>query len=141
MPIYLDLSNLIIPKIVIQNKYFGGTAAFKQKYYAATNRNQEDNELFCLVKMNADEFDLQDLVSNGLSFDSEIMESSDFCIINRYGNPFWKVNWIAYNSAFAWHQKANKDQVNKAKYIGEQMTMDQIAQELEAGNNLLQTIK
>ena len=141
MPIYLDLSNLVIPKIVIQNKYFGGTAAFRQKYCTKANRNQEDNELFCLVKMNADEFNLQDLVRNGLSLDSEIMESPDFCIINRYGNPFWKVNWIDYNSAFAWHQEANKDAVNKAKHIGEQMTMDQISQELEAGNNLLHTIK
>jgi hypothetical protein len=141
MPIYLDLSNLIIPKIVIQNKYLGGIEGFKQKYYTPVNRNQEDNELFCLVKMNADEFNLQDLVRNGLSFDSEIMESPYFCIINRYGNPFWKVKWISYNSSFAWHQKANKDDVNKAKHIGEQMTMDQISQELVAGNNLLQTIK
>lgn len=43
--------------------------------------NQEDNELFSLGQMNPDQFEIESIISKGLSYDSEKQHSDDFTII------------------------------------------------------------
>jgi len=69
-PVYLHISNLIIKKEAIAEKYNGGLEKFRKDYNIPESEiNQEDGSLFSLGKMNPDEFDIEKLLQNGLSFD------------------------------------------------------------------------
>jgi len=47
--------------------------------------------LFSLVKMNADEFDIDELIDNGLSYNDNVQTSNDFAIYSKYGGAFWEL--------------------------------------------------
>ena len=87
MPICIDIFSLILDKKVIAQKYHGGLAQFRIDYHIpASEINEEDDELFSLRQMNADEFDLAALVAKGLSYDDKLLRSDDFTITCRYGD-------------------------------------------------------
>jgi hypothetical protein len=90
--------------------------------------------------MNADQFDIDHLISSGLSFDVENQKSEDFTIVYRYGNNFWELNWLEHNSVFAWHIETNNKLKLKMTEICE-MNVDDIEIQMEKGNNLLWTIR
>jgi hypothetical protein len=141
MPVYLHIFNLIIDKQSVIEKYSGGVEQFRIDYDIPLSEiNQEDDELFSLGGMDVDQFDIDRLVSSGLSFDIEKQISNDFTIIYRYGDIYWEVNWLKNNSVFAWHIDVNSDLKLKMDEISN-MSMGYINQQIEKGNNLFRTIR
>ncbi len=140
MPIYIYLANLIIEKKTVEKKYKGGVAKFRKDYLSRTPTNsQEDDELFSIARMNRDEFEIDNLVDNGLHFDEKTWTSTDFVIILRYGSYLWKLDWIEDNNVFAWHKECNPKLINRANVIAE-TTFDDIQKAFERGEQLLDTI-
>ena len=104
MPVFINLSILVVDKKAIKKKYIGGLSAFKDNYYwGEDTNNQEDDELFAIASMNSDDQDIEELVSKGLSFDVNSQKSEDFTIVNRYGGALWPVSWLQHGYSFAWH--------------------------------------
>lgn len=141
MPVYLDIFNLIIDKKAVVQKYSGGIEQFRIDYGIPQSEiNQEDDELFLLGQMEPDEFDIDRLVSKGLSYDTDRQQSDDFTIVYRYGEFFWDVKWLKHNRVFAWHIDVSGDLKLKMDEISN-MTMDDIIKQSEKGNNPLKTIR
>ena len=141
MPVYLHIFNLIINKKAINEKYAGGVEQFRIDYEIPLSEiNQEDDELFSLGQMNADQFDIDSLKSKGLSFDNDKQKSDDFTIVYRYGELFWDVKWLKHNRVFAWHLDTSPDLISKMEGICK-MHVDDIMKEMDNGNNLLKAIR
>jgi hypothetical protein len=141
MAIYVHIYNLIIRKHAVIEKYLGGIEQFRIDYNLPSSEiNQEDDELFSLGQMNADQFDVDSLISKGLSFDAAEQKSDDFVILYRYGDLFWEAKWIEHNKVFAWHIKTSSEILLKVDEISN-MTMDDISEQFEKGNNLFKTIR
>lgn len=141
MAVYVDLCNLIIDKQSVIEKYDGGLVQFRLDYnIPASEVNQEDDELFLLAKMNADEFDIDALVAKGLHFDYEKYQSKDFTILPRIGDFLWETDWLHHNRVFAWHVNTSQKVLAKVHEISN-LTMDVIQEEIEKGNFLLKTIR
>lgn len=141
MAVYQHIFNLIISKKRRNRKYTGGIEQFRKDYNIPSSEiNQEDDELFSIARMNADEFDIDSLISKGLSFDIEGQKSDDFTIVYRYGDIFWDVKWLKNNKVFAWHIETSSDIVLKVDEISN-MTWDYINEQMKKGNNLLKTIR
>ena len=125
MPIYIELANLIVDKESIKSKYIGGIEAFRDYYIVnGGEKNQEDNKLFSISRMNPDEFDLQHLIENGLSYVEVDRRSDDFVIVSRYGGCLWEVDWLCNNSVFAWHTDCEKQVVARLREISEMPAND-----------------
>jgi hypothetical protein len=132
---------LIIDKKAVIKKYSGGIEQFRIDYEIPLSEiNQEDDELFSLGQMYDDEFDIDSLISKGLSYDSGEQKSDDFTIIYRYADFVWHVNWLQHNRVFAWHVDTSPDLKLKMDRICN-MTMDEITKQMENGKNLFETIK
>ena len=85
MPIYIDIFSLVLDKKIIAQKYHGGIHQFRIDYHIPESEiNEEDDELFALGQMNADEFDIDALVAKGLSYDEAQQRSDDFTITCRW---------------------------------------------------------
>jgi hypothetical protein len=141
MPIYLHLANLIVDEKAINNKYYGGIKAFRKKYIKKSlPYNQEDNQIFSISKMNADEFDIDELTSNGLSFDEKNRYSNDFVICLRYGGFLWSVEWLSENRIHAWHINCEVESKNWVERISK-MSFDEIVEMSQSGFDPLITIK
>ncbi|CAN1495105.1 hypothetical protein MCERE19_00318 [Spirosomataceae bacterium] len=141
MPVYLNVFNLIINKTAIYEKYVGGVEQFRIDYGIPLSKiNHEDDELFSLGQMNADEFDIDSLKSKGLSFDNDKYESDDFTIVSRYGELSWDAKWLKYNRLFAWHIDTSPDLISKMEGICKMRVAD-IMTEMENGNNVFKTIR
>ena len=142
MPIYLDNANLIFSKAIIEVKYAGGCEQFRNDWKIdSSSVNDEDDELFTLVAMNVDEFNLDLLLEKGLSFDSEKQRSTDFVAVGRYEGALWDTNWLKANATFAWHVNCKKQQEERAIEISEHMTIDVIEELLNKGIEVLKTIR
>jgi len=140
MPTYIELANLVIPKSTVDNKYSGGVDRFRTDYNIhGDNRHQEDDLLFSISGMNCDEYDVGELVEKGLDYDDENNTSHDFTILSRYGGCLWKVDWLEFNSMFAWHINTEKEKINIARKRNE-LTMDIISEMFESGLNPFNTI-
>ena len=141
MPVYLDIFNLIVDKNAVIEKYAGGINQFRIDHDIPLSKiNQEDDELFSLGQMNDDQFDIDHLVSRGLSFDVINQKSDDFTIVYRYGANFWDVNWLEHNSIFAWHVATNTNLKLRVDEICAMYVAD-IRIEMDKGNNLFWTIR
>jgi hypothetical protein len=141
MATYVHIYNLIIRKQAVIEKYLGGIEQFRIDYNIPSSEiNQEDDELFSLGQMNADQFDVDSLLSKGLSFDADQQKSDDFVILYRYGALFWEANWIKHNKVFAWHIETSSEILLKVDEISN-MTMDDISEQFEKGNNVFKTIR
>ena len=137
MPIATELTNLLIPKDVVSKKYLGGKSQFIQDFNIndSNNRHSQDDELFSIAAMNADEYDIDTLVKKGLEFKTD--SSNDFVICSRYGGFYWNVDWVEGNYMFIWHKKASQSKVERAIHIGTKMTMDKIAEMVEENPSFL----
>jgi len=137
MPIATELTNLLIPKDVVSKKYFGGESQFIQDFNIndSNNRHSQDDELFSIAAMNADEYDIDTLVNKGLEFKND--SSNDFVICSRYGGFYWNVDWVEGNYMFIWHKKASQSKVERAIHIETKMTMDKIAEMVEENPTFL----
>lgn len=141
MPIYLNIYNLIIKKDTIIEKYIGGLEQFRMDYQINNSEiNQEDDELFAIGAINLDEFDIDDLILNGLSFDNNNQSLNDFTIIYRYDNSLSEVNWLKHNRVFAWHIETSNISLALVNQISE-MSMDKIGELIVNGKNPLKTIR
>lgn len=140
MPVFIHLANLIIPKSILEEKYPGGVSKFRKEYKIdEENNHQEDRELFNLAAMNSSEFDILDLMENGISYDSKTIFSEDFTIIHRYGGTAWEPRWLRYNAVFAWHKTADEKAIQKAEEIAN-VTVDKIAEAFDRGEKPWETI-
>ena len=139
MPIAIELVNLLIPKDLVAKKYLGGESQFIQDFNIndSNNRHSQDDELFSIAAMNADEYDIDALKSRGLEFNSEASSSNDFVIYSRYGGFYWNVDWIEGNHMFIWHKRATQSKVERAIHIETKMTMDKIAEMVEESPTFL----
>ncbi len=141
MPVFINLSILVIDKKAIKKKYIGGIEEFKKNYrWDEDSNNQEDDELFSIASMNSDEHEITELTSKGLSFDASSQRSDDFTIVNRYGGAEWTVSWLQHGYSFAWHIDADENFIARAKAV-DKMTMDRAAELFEEGNNPFHTIR
>lgn len=141
MPVYVYFSNLLVLKSAVEQKYSGGIPGFRHDYaIGEDNNNQEDRELFSISTMNSDEQDIFELVSKGLHYDYENHCSDDFVILPRYGDFFWSAPWAKHNGVFAWHVEADEASVSKARKISEEMTVEDIAELFDQGENLFAAI-
>ena len=141
MPVFINLSILVVDKKTIEKKYKGGISAFRENYYwGEDTNNQEDDELFAIASMNSDDQDIEELISKGLLFDNALQRSDDFTIVNRYGGAEWPVSWLIHDSTFAWHVEADESLIKKAKAV-ENMNMDEIGALMDAENNPFKTIR
>ena len=131
MPIAVELTNLIIPKDVISRKYHGGQEQFIEDFRVndPASRHSQDDELFSIAAMNADEHHVDFLLEKGLSYENN--SSKDFVICSRYGGFYWTVDWVEGNSMFIWHKNTSKIKIDRAVYIETKMTMDKISEKLD----------
>ena len=142
MPIYIHLANMIVDKKIIDTKYYGGCNQFRIDWdIDAGIYNQEDDELFGVARMNADEFDIEKLIQGGLEYKEDTENSNDFVIITRYGGALWQTDWLDNNGIFTWHSNCIQEQKDRAIYVGEIMTMQEVVDLGEKGVNVFQTIK
>lgn len=142
MPTYIHLANFVFDKAIIEKKYKGGCAQFRKDWnITGENYHQEDDELFSVAAMNIDEIDMDALTAAGLEVNEDLSFSNDFVPISRYGSAHWKSDWLAQNGTFAWHKNAKQAQIDRAKFIGEEMTMDKIDELAEQGIDVMDTIK
>jgi hypothetical protein len=141
MPVYLHIFNLIIDKKAVIQKYAGGIEQFRIDYEIPLSEiNQEDDELFSIGQMNVDQFDINSLISKGLSYDIGGQKSDDFTIIYRHADFVWDVNWLKHNRVFAWHVNTSPNLKLKMDRVCN-MTMDEITKQMDKGKNLFKTIK
>ncbi|MBK8819388.1 MAG: hypothetical protein IPN49_09975 [Saprospiraceae bacterium] len=141
MPVYIDLTILVVDKKTIEKKYKDGISAFRENYYwGEDTNNQEDDELFAIASMNSDDQDIEELISKGLLFDNALQRSDDFTIVNRYGGALWPVSWLEHGYSFAWHVDAKEHFIVKAKAVDE-MTMEKIGELYDEGINCFSTIR
>lgn len=142
MPTYIHLANFVFDKAIIEKKYKGGCAQFRIDWgIEGENYHQEDDELFSIARMNIDELNIDNLTDAGLDVNDDITFSNDFVPISRYGGAFWKTDWLAENGIFAWHKNAKQTQIDRAKYIGGEITMDKIDELADQGVYVMDTIK
>jgi hypothetical protein len=139
MPVFIHLGNLVFSKSIIEQKYKGGCAQFRKDLgIDEMEVNQEDDELFCVA---ASELGIDYLEREGLHYNRPNNISTDFSSVDRYGGAEWEVDWLEYNSSFAWHVHCKPEQREKAKYIGEKATLDEVAEAFDRGINMFATIK
>ena len=142
MPVYLHTANLIVHKRSVEARYSGGIEQFRKDFdLSADGYDQEDGLLFCICRMNLDEFDIKALVSNGIQYDHLSGSSADFTLYGRLSGFTWQVTWLEDNTVFAWHKDDRPELIKRAKYVGEEMTMDVIMQLREEGVNPFDVIK
>lgn len=142
MPTYIQLANFVFDKKAIAKKYKGGCAQFRKDWkIEGENFHQEDDELFAVAAMNIDEIDIAKLTAAGLEVNEDLSFSNDFVPISRYGGAHWQTDWLEANGTFAWHKNAKQAQIDRAKFIGEEMTMDKIDELAEKGIEVMDTIK
>lgn len=140
MAVYLHISNLIVHKKSIAERYIGGIAQFKKEFnFSPSEINQEDGQLISLAQINPDEFDIEKLLANGLRFDKDLQFSNDFVLVYRYGDESWKVDWLDHNKVFAWHKNSNSMELERVNKISN-MTMDNIEKLMENSENPLDAI-
>ena len=135
MPLYIHLTNLIIPKSEVQKHYKGGLTAFRERFFWEGCRNQEDDELFGIAAMNPDELPIDHLKDNGMQ---PVFVAGNYDIVFKYGAKS-SVKWLTVKTPFLWHKDCSPYQKEKALSVNT-LTMGEIAQEAEKGNNLLATI-
>jgi hypothetical protein len=116
MRIYLHLTNFIVDKNAVSSKYLGGIDSFRQRYIVESEPyNQEDNHLFSITRLNVDEFDVNDFVENGLSYDELGQNSTDFTIYTRLTGLLWQVDWLRENRIFAWHIGCDEEEIKEVE--------------------------
>ena len=141
MPVYITLSNLIIKKEAIHQKYKGGLSQLKADFsYKDEENGQEDNMLINLRSMNADDHDIEKLMQGGLSFDEENQHSDDFVIRPRYGGCLWEAPWLDDNRVYAWHKEDNPEHIKEAIRKGE-IPLRDISAMYDKGLNPFEAIK
>jgi hypothetical protein len=141
MPIYLNLANFIVDKKAIENHYTGGLEAFRAFFEKDFGFwKQEDNQLFSLVRMNYDEFNIDHLIDNGLFFDEEKQHSNHFVMYQRHHGFFWQVDWLKDNRVFAWHVDSNEKEIAEVNRISN-MTLDEIHEVRLKGRELFNAIR
>ena len=136
MPIYVQLTSIVVPKEVLKTKYAGGITKFKEDYrFDRSELHQEDDLLISIAYMNPDELEIELLVERGLSFEEFPKPNSvDFSVITRYGGLCWVNDTLTTNSVYVWHNNTPKNQIKSAQKISTKF-MDVVMDELDNGIN------
>ena len=133
MPIIIDLSNLVVPKDIVAQYYEGGVEQFRKDYINEDYpRNEEDDELFSLCKMNPDEFNLTNLIDKGFIYHTETQTSKHFVILQKYVGMLWEVDWLKLENWYFYHINCSQAQKDKVHYFMNEVLLDDIVAEAEA---------
>ena len=133
MPIVIDLSNLVLPKDTVAQYYEGGVEQFREDYINEDYpRNEEDDELFSLSKMNPDEFNLSKLMDKGFNYDTETQTSKHFVILQKYAGMLWEVDWLKLENWYFYHINCSQEQKDKVHHFMNEVLLDDIVAEAEA---------
>lgn len=124
MPVYVNHSQVIIRKSLIEDKYPGGVLKFKTETgFTSVPRNVEDKELLSFAAMNSDELELNILAKHfdyNLDEDNQLVHSNDFVIVERYGGKLWSCDWLDCDSdrypTFCWDVSADKVSIDAVKW-------------------------
>ncbi len=100
MSIKLIFYNIIIPKIILEEKYNGGIESFKKNIPNKTF--QEDNELVSVGFMSPHDVEwyCSELNKNGLEYNNGC--SSDFVVFAQFFGTQWNVDWLDYDRHHCW---------------------------------------
>ena len=140
MPVFIHLSNLIVDKEAIKQKYKGGVDQFRLDFQNYNSLFQEDLELFSLAAMNSGDFSFDKLLEGGLHYYEFSQRSDDFVILDRYGGCHWQVDWLGHGAVYAAHANCSINHIIMAVQL-ECLTTNDIVRMREAGFNPFVTIK
>lgn len=142
MPIYLYTGNAIFEKQTIEQKYFGGIAQFLKDHESqlANETLFEDDELFVLHTMGADETIIDFFTSKGLVYNEASQSSEDFAIFDRYSGHLWSVDWLEDNEMYCYHKLCKPEQKGKADAMIN-IAVDILSAAFEKGENPFAPIK
>ena len=140
MPIYIRLSQLIFKKSIVEQKFPGGVEKLKAMYKYDPAKHSivsvgsyptgeffEDSDLISFTAMNSDELDLSGIVDHFqlvTNEEDEIISSTDFVILERYGGRMWDCDWLKDNTLFIWDVAASAEAVKELERRSA-MTMDE----------------
>lgn len=142
MPIFIHFANLIIPKAIVRAKYPGGEEQFRMDNdFSNKSYNQEDDELFCIVRKFIHEFDIGALIQRGFDYDRQNHFSNDFALLPQKGKPPWQPEWLKTNGVFAWHDSTPSQLIDQANFIAFELDAATIQRSAELGVNLLLPIR
>ena len=126
MPLFLHPSNLVIPKVILAEKYTGGIEQFKIDFkYNSSLYNQEDEALISICAINKEDFNLELLITKGLQFSAENNDSEDFVIINRHGGAQWFFPEVYCTAAYICYEKTDYKHSNLVQEI-ENLTLTRL---------------
>lgn len=103
MSIAIEFINLIVPKMILDEKYVGGVDKFKRD---SPNKSfKEDDSLVRVGFMNYNDLYifLDFVTSNGLEYIEK--STTDFVIISVLSGASWEVDWIDYDESSCWYVK------------------------------------
>lgn len=142
MPIYLYTGNAIFEKKTIDKKYIGGIAQFLKDHESqlANETLFEDDELFVLHTMGADETIIDFFTAKGLDYNTSTHSSHDFVIFDRYSGYLWPVDWLEDNDMYCYHKKCKPELKEKANAMLH-ITVDKLKAAFNKGKNPFKPIK
>lgn len=142
MPIYLYTGNAIFEKQTIAEKYLGGITQFlkdhEQKF--ANETLFEDDELFVLHTMGADETIIYFFTAKGLDYNKITHSSNDFAIFDRYSGYLWPIDWLEDNDMYCYHKNCKPQLKEKANAMLH-VTIDKLQAAFDKGDNPFKSIK
>ena len=100
MSVEIEFINLIVPKIILEEKYIGGVDKFK---IDCPNKSLKEDESLVRVGFTNynDLYNFLDFVTtNGLEYIEN--STTDFVIISVLSGASWEVNWIDYDESSCW---------------------------------------
>ncbi len=105
MSIALEFFNVIIPKQVLEARYPGGVAQYKQD--APAFSFAEDEVLTRVAFMSSAEVSeyIDTLLAKGLVYDEDKERADDFSVLTNMWGPSWEVAWLEYDMAKCWYRE------------------------------------
>ena len=113
MPVYCDISQLVVAKKTLQEKYSGGVEAFKKRFNWEKGKDREDAELLSFLSMHAASFE----ILPELGYDAATNTATDYVLIYRYQGLIWDVDWVETDKVFIWHKDCKLSAYNRAMEI------------------------
>ena len=121
MPVFCCISQLVVNKKALLEKYDGGVEAFKKRFGFNKERDREDTELLSFVSMDAAQFQ----ILPELGYDRATNTATDYVLIYRYEGLIWPVDWVETDKVFIWHKNCKLSAYKRAMEI-ETIPLDEL---------------
>jgi len=113
LPVYCHISQLVVNKKALTEKYDGGVEAFKKRFGFNKDRDREDTELLSFVSLDAAQFQ----ILPELGYDRATNTATDYVLIYRYEGLIWPVDWVKTDKVFIWHTDCKLSAYKRAMEI------------------------